>query len=113
MRIINLKDCYLYTPVIRKIDGEISKTWEYKTHLRVNIQQDINELDRSIAGIIEYEKLKLRFDKEIPIEKNDGISLYEMKIKNNFSIEVPKYIVTSKIRVGRCITCICEVNQNR
>lgn len=111
MRIINLSNCFIYSPVVTKTDGEIIKKWKYKFTKKLNVQQDINELDKTPAGIIDYERIKIRYDKDVSIEKNDGISLEELKVKDNFTIDKPKYVVVSKTKVGRNITFICEVNQ--
>lgn len=103
MKLQNLRTCYVYESKTIKKDGEISKQWVFKDKYKLNVQQDISELDRTEAGIINYDKIKIRFDYEVPISKNDGVSL----IGNDC---IPEYIVTSKTKVGKCTTCICEVN---
>ncbi len=103
MKLVNLKTCYVYKSSIVKYDGEINKQWIFKDKYKLNVQQDISELDRTEAGIINYDKIKIRFDYDVPIDKGDGISL----ISDNC---IPEYVVTSKTKVGKCTTCICEVN---
>lgn len=113
MRLKDLTDVWVYSPKTETIDGETSKKWVYKDKLKLNVQQDINELDRNVAGLIDYDKIKIRFDQNISIEKNDGISLTEIKIENDILQDKPQYIVKSKIKVGRSITCVCEINHGK
>lgn len=110
MRIKNLIDVWVYSPKITKIDGEPSKKWLFKTKLKLNVQQDINELDRNTAGLIDYDKIKIRNDCEISIEKNDGISLNEISMEDGYTLNPPQYIVMSKTKVGKSVTCVCEIN---
>lgn len=113
MKLKNLRKCYVYTSDINKVDGETQKLWKYKDTLSLNVQQDINELDKTVAGVIDFEKLKIRFDYKINIDKGDGLSLDKLEIKDGFTIEVPKYVVTSKTVVGKSITIICEINHKK
>lgn len=110
MRLKNLIDVWVYSPEITKNDGETHKQWKYKGKIKLNSQQDINELDRNSAGLIDYEKIKLRYDYDISINKNDGISLTKLSIADGYSIERPKYIVKSKTKVGKSLTIVCETN---
>lgn len=106
MRLIHLSQCYFYSPVKTKTDGEIKTEWKYKTKYLLNKQQDINELDRNESGVIDYEKVKLRTDKPIDmidVKKGDGVSFELLKepIK-------PTYLVTSHTVVGNSHLIICE-----
>ena len=110
MRIKNLIDVWVYSPKITKIDGETAKKWAFKTKLKLNVQQDINELDRNTAGLIDYDKIKLRNDRDISIDKNDGISLKAISMEDGYASKPPQYIVVSKTKVGKSTTCVCEIN---
>lgn len=110
MKIKDLVDCWIYEVETTKKDGETIKKWKYKAHKRLNVQQDINELDRNQAGLIDYDKLKIRNDHKINLNKNDGISLYKLKLdKDGHTTEPPQYRVVSNPRVGRCTTFTCEI----
>lgn len=110
MRLKNLVDVWVYSPKTTKKDGETRKKWAYKGKLKLNVQQDINELDRNSAGLIDYDKIKIRYDRDISIEKNDGVSLTEISIVDGYLIEPPQYIVKSKTKVGKGLTLVCEIN---
>lgn len=109
MKLKNLMTCYIYSPVNKKIDGENQIKWQYKGNFRLNVQQDINELDINEAGVIDYDKLKIRVDYEVDIKKGDGISLTQLELEDNLSKEPPKYKVISKPKVGKTITYTCEI----
>lgn len=81
--------------------GEKSKKWNYKGEIAyLNLQQDINELDRKSSGEIDYSIVKARTDRQYNIKKGDGISLRDISKETNF---VPDYIVTDSPRVGNSI----------
>ncbi len=106
MKLSNLRKCYIYEPIKTKIDGEISTKWKYKDEHLLNVQQDVNELDKNTAGYIDFEILKLRTDKKISINKNDGISFNWLNIdQDNYVTESkPSYTVAGYLRNGRCTT---------
>lgn len=105
MKLINLVKCYVYEPIKKKADGEISTKWKYKDTFLLNKQQDVNELDKNMAGYIDFEVVKLRTDKVFNINKNDGISFKELKLdEDNYSIDKPSHIVVGSLNVGRCTT---------
>lgn len=109
MRLKNLCDVYVYEPISIKKDGETSLKWKYKGHQRINRQQDIGELDINSAGIIDFDKYKLRFDYNYDIQKNDGISFEKLDIENDYTLLPPQYHITSKTKVGKSILCSCEI----
>lgn len=110
MKLKNLKMCHIYSSVPTKKDGETLKKWQYKTSLKLNCQQDINELDVNSAGLIDYDKIKLRIDYDVPINKNDGISFKKIDIdENGYVTEPPKYIVIAKPKIGKTTTFTCEI----
>ncbi len=110
MLIKNLVDCWIYELETKKIDGETIKKWKYKSSKRLNVQQDIDELDVNQAGVVDYDKLKIRVDYEVDIEKGNGISLFELKIDTEgYALETPQYKVIASPKVGKTTTYTCEV----
>ncbi len=105
MKLINLIKCYVYEPIKIKTDGEVSTNWKYKGTFLLNKQQDVNELDKNMAGYIDYEVAKLRTDKVFSIKKNDGISFEKLKLdEEQHSLDKPSYIVAGSLTVGRSTT---------
>lgn len=109
MRIKNLVTCYVYSPIKKKIDGETSVAWQYKDEFELNSQQDINELDVNEAGVVDYDRLKIRIDYDVDIQKGDGISFKKLKIENGITKTPPEYKVIAKPRVGKATTYTCEI----
>ena len=67
--------------------GEKSKRWKYKGIAWLNLQQDVNELDRKPTGEVDYSIVNARTDKEYDIQKGNGTNigttiLYKLE-KNN------------------------------
>lgn len=78
--------------------GEKSKKWKLKDdNIWLNIQQDINELDRNSSGEVDYSIENARTNLDYDIQKGNGISLKDIASLENF---VPDYIVTHKIKIG-------------
>lgn len=73
----------------------------------LNLQQDINELDRKSTGEVDYSIINARTDKDYDIEKGNGISLVD--ISNNVKIN-PDYIVTDSPKIGNTILYKLEKN---
>ena len=78
--------------------GEQKKVWKYKTIAYLNMQTDLNELDRNSAGEIDYSIENARTDMIYDIEKGNGISLTDISKLDSF---VPDYTVTDCPRIGR------------
>lgn len=87
--------------------GEKSKKWKYKGIAWLNLQQDINELDRKPTGEVDYSIINARTDKEYDIKKGNGISLTDISQSDNF---VPDYIVTDNPKIGN--TTLYKLEQN-
>lgn len=78
--------------------GEKLKKWKMKDEkIWLNIQQDINELDRNSSGEVDYSIEKARTNMDYDIQKGNGISIEDKSSLENF---VPDYIVTDKIKIG-------------
>lgn len=80
--------------------GEYSKKWKYKGIAWLNLQQDINELDRNSAGEIDYSIINARIDREYDIQKGNGISLKDISNIDSF---VPDYTVSDNPKIGTTI----------
>lgn len=108
-RIKSLSEILVYTPIRKKINGEYYTEWKYKTKVYLNLQQDINELDRNSTGDIDYNIQKGRARKELNIIKGDGIYIVKVingikeKVKDVDSIN-PEYVLEEKPQIGRTIT---------
>ena len=86
--------------------GEKSKVWKFKEMntsdacAYLNLQQDINELDRNSSGDIDYSIENARTTVNYNIQKGNGISLTDISKVENF---VPEYIVTDNPKIGSTI----------
>lgn len=80
-----------------KDHGEIEKTWKYKGYVWLNIQQDLDELDRKPSGEVDYEILKARTEKDYSIKKGEGISFKNISKEKEF---IPEYRVIEKNKIG-------------
>lgn len=110
MKLKDLTFCWIYSPVVIDNDGEKIKKWKFKCQKKLNIQQDISELDRNSAGIIDYNKLKIRTKTNENISKYDGISLNKLEIgDDNYTLSPPEYQVIASPKVGRTTTYTCEI----
>lgn len=66
----------------------------------LNLQQDVNELDRKSTGEIDYSIYKARTTIKYDINKGDGISLKDITKTENFK---PDYVVKDIIQIGNSI----------
>lgn len=80
--------------------GEKSKKWKYKSIAWLNLQQDINELDRKPTGEIDYSIENARIDRTYDIQKGNGISLTDISNLDEF---IPDFIVTDNPKIGNTI----------
>lgn len=113
MRIKNLKPLYIYLPEKKRVSGEYDTTWFYKDKEWLNPQQDLDELNRNSAGVIDYEIIKLRIDKDVNINKGDGISFSELAIDEKTKKVVngkPSYIVENKSTIGKTTLFTLKTN---
>lgn len=78
--------------------GEKEKKWKYKGIAWLNLQQDLNELDRKTNGEVDYSIENARTDMEYNIAKGDGISLKDI---SKIEQIIPDYIVTDNPKVGK------------
>lgn len=88
-----------------KNHGEIEKKWKFKGIGYLNLQQDINELDRKSTGEIDYSRYKGRTTKKYNINKGDGISLTDITKEENFK---PEYKVLENPKIGDTYLYVME-----
>lgn len=84
--------------------GEYTKEWKFVSIAYLNLQQDLNELDRKASGEVDYEIIKARTEKSYAIEKGDGISLTNISKQEKI---IPEYRVTEINKIGS--TCLCRM----
>ena len=77
--------------------GETKKEWKFKNTAYLNLQQDLNELDRNSAGEVDYSIENARTDMNYDIQKGNGISLTDISKLDSF---VPDYTVTDCPKIG-------------
>lgn len=99
MRIKNLTKIWVCSPSTTNVDGEYTTDWTFKKTEYMNIQQDLNELDRNSAGNIDYSILKGRTDRDLGINNGDGI--YFNDISSSIPIPAPDYIVKNQPKIGK------------
>lgn len=78
--------------------GETKKVWKYKGIAHLNLQQDLNELDRNSAGEVDYSIENARTDMNYDIQKGNGISISDISNLDSF---VPDYLVTDCPKIGK------------
>lgn len=87
--------------------GEKSKKWKYKGIAWLNLQQDINELDRKPTGEVDYSIVNARTDRNYDISKGNGISLTDVSKEESF---IPDYTVINAPKIGSTILYKLEKN---
>lgn len=87
--------------------GEPKKTWKYKGIAYINLQNDLNELDRNSAGEIDYSIENARTDMEYDIKKGNGISISDISKLDSF---IPDYLVTDCPKIGN--TTLYKLEKN-
>ncbi len=88
--------------------GESEKKWKYKDIAWLNLQQDVNELDRKSTGEVDYSIYKARIDREHDIQKGNGVSLSDISKQGDFT---PDYIVKAKNKIGNTYLYVLEKAQ--
>lgn len=98
MLLRNLTKVYLSKAEEKKDHGEIKKTWKFVSTAFLNLQQDVNELDRKSNGEVNYDILKARTDQSYFIENGYGVSLKNIAKCHNFK---PEYRVLDQSKIGK------------
>lgn len=86
--------------------GEPEKKWKYKSIAWLNMQQDVNELDKKSTGEVDYSIYKGRSTKDYNINKGDGISFANISNSKEF---IPEYRVLDKNKIGS--TCVYRMEK--
>lgn len=97
MLLKNLTKVYISKAEEINDHGEYKKIWKYNLTAYLNIQQDVNELDRKSSGEVDYSMYKARTQNKYDIQKGDGISLNDISNVMNF---VPEYRVMDINKIG-------------
>lgn len=85
--------------------GETEKVWKYKGIAWLNMQQDVNELDRKSTGEVDYSVYKGRTTKKYDIQKGNGISFENISSLKEFS---PGYRIIDKNKIGNTYLFLME-----
>ena len=107
MKIKDLTQIWICSPVRTSAYGESTTVWTYKGTEYLNLQQDLNELDKNSAGEIDYTIYKGRTDKVSTILKGDGIYFTDIHLITN---PKPDYIVKGLITIGKSTTITMNRN---
>lgn len=106
MKIKNLTQIWVCSPNRTNVDGEYTTVWTYKGTEYLNLQQDLNELDRNTVGEVDYSTYKGRTDNGTITEKGDGIYLTDVSSSTN---PIPDYTVKNSNQIGN--TTVLTLNQ--
>lgn len=91
--------------------GETDKKWKFKpmnnnkTYAELNMQQDVDELDRKSTGEVDYSIYKARTTINYNIDKGDGVSFKDISKIDTFK---PDYKVKNKNKIGNTYLYIME-----
>lgn len=83
--------------------GETEKVWKFKPmskkkpYAYLNMQQDVNELDRKSTGEVDYSTYKGCTTRDYDIQKGNGISFEDISKLEKF---IPEYRVLDKNKIG-------------
>lgn len=83
--------------------GETEKVWKFKPmskkkpYAYLNMQQNVNELDRKSTGEVDYSTYKGRTTRDYDIQKGNGISFEDISKLEKF---IPEYRVLDKNKIG-------------
>ena len=88
--------------------GETDKKWKYKSIAWLNMQQDVNELDKKSTGEVDYSIYKGRSTRDYEIQKGDGVSFEDVSKLEEF---IPEYRVLDKNKIGNTYVYIMEKMQ--
>ena len=97
MLLRDLKQVYVSRAEEINDHGEYTKTWKYISTAYLNLQQDVNELDRKSSGEVDYSIYKARTERTYDIQKGDGISLNDISKLEAF---IPEYRVIDINQIG-------------
>lgn len=79
--------------------GEWTANWTSSETAYLNIQQDLDELDRNASGLTDYGIWKARTTFTYDIRKGDGVSLTESEIPQYRVLDIQKIANTTVYRM--------------
>ncbi len=85
--------------------GEPERKWKCKNIAWLNMQQDVNELDRKSTGEVDYSTYKGRTTRDYDIQKGNGISFEDISKLAKFT---PEYRITDKNKIGNTYLYLME-----
>lgn len=88
--------------------GEKKKIWKYKSTAWLNLQQDVNELDKKSTGEVDYSIYKARTTQGYDIKKGNGVSFTDISKSEEFK---PDYRVLDHNKIGSTSVYRLEVLQ--
>lgn len=97
MLLKNLTKVYISKAEETNDHGEYSKKWKFVEIAFLNLQQDMNELDRKSTGEVNYDIWKARTNKDYNLENGYGISLKDISKHGEF---IPEYRVLDQSEIG-------------
>ena len=100
MLLKNLTKVYISEVETQNNHGEYEKSWKFLKTAFLNLQQDINELDRQSNGEVNYDIYKARTDKDYNLENGYGVSLTDISNETNF---IPEYRILNQNKIGNSI----------
>jgi hypothetical protein len=98
VKIKHLTQVWVCSPNRTNVDGEFTTIWTYKGTEYLNLQQDLNDLDRNQMGEVDYSVFKGRTDKTTIITKGDGIYLTDVSSSTN---PIPNFTVKGLLTIGK------------
>ena len=107
MLLKNLTKVYISKPLRTNVYGEHETKWIFVKEAYLNLQEDINELDRKPTGEVNYGIVKARIDRDYSIENGFGISLKDIRKEEKI---VPEYRVLDHSIIGN--TYLYRMEQN-
>lgn len=99
-----LKEVWILDYTKKNNHGEKEKVWQFKKlntktgTAFLNCQQDLNELDITSAGTVDYTIENARTTYNYEINKGNGICFHDISKEEKLK---PDYIVSDKITVGK------------
>ena len=113
MLLKDLKEVWVSEYEIVNDHGEKKKIWKFKKlntntgTAYLNLQNDLNELDRNSTGEVDYSIENARTDTKYDIQKGNGISISDISKLDSF---VPDYLVTDCPKIEK--TTLYKLEKN-
>jgi len=98
MKLGNLTKLWVCRPIKSNVNGEYTTVWNYIEVIYLNLQQDLNELDKNSAGEIDHTIYKGRTDKTINLLKGDGVCLTDISASTSI---LPDYTIKNCPKIGK------------